>query len=59
MATTASSNSTKSFDDLSPNKSDQSLDSIKNVDAREELANPIKERQNKIGDTKDNMHIQE
>ena len=61
MSTTALIKSATSFDDLSTNKSVQILETIKNVDAREEVATQIKEgqRQDKAEDTTDNISIRE
>ena len=51
MSTTALSNNITSFDNLSTVESDQSLATIKNVDAREELATQINEKQSTREDT--------
>ena len=59
MSTTASSKSSTSFDDLSIDESVQISETIRNVDAREELASQIIERQDRERNIVNNITIRE
>ena len=59
MSTTASSKSSTSFDDLSIDESVQISETIRNVDAREELASQIIERQDRERNKVNNVTIRE
>ena len=59
MSTTASSKSSTSFDDLSIDESVQISETIRNVDAREELASQIIERQDRERNLVNNITIRE
>ena len=59
MSTTASSKSSTSFDDLSIDESVQISESIRNVDAREELASQIIDRQDRERNIVNNITIRE